>query len=116
MPRVRSAVARQRKKKRIFRRVKGFVGGRRKLWRTAKESSVRAEAYATEHRRQRKGEMRRLWIVRINAACRARGLRYSEFIAGLKKANVELDRKALSELAIHNEAIFDQLVEQAKSA
>lgn len=116
MPRARYAVARGRKKKRLFRRVKGFVGGRRKLLRTAKESRIRAEAYATQHRRRRKSDWRRLWIVRINAACRARGLRYSEFIAGLKKANVELDRKALSELAIHNAPVFDQLVETAKGA
>ena len=116
MPRARNAVARLKKKKRLFRRVKGFRGGRRKLLRTAKESRARAEAYATIHRRQKKRVWRRLWIVRINAACRSRGLRYSEFIAGLKKADIDLNRKVLADLAVRDEAAFDDLVERAKSA
>ncbi|MCZ6795179.1 MAG: 50S ribosomal protein L20 [Planctomycetota bacterium] len=116
MPRAKYAVARHRKKKRLFRKVKGFRGGRHKLWRTAKESLLRAEAYATRHRRKRKGDWRRLWIIRINAACRARGMRYSEFIAGLKKANVELNRKILADIAVRDVGAFDELVELAKSA
>lgn len=114
MPRAHFAVARRRKKNRLFQRVKGFRGGRRKLLRTAKESRVRAEAYATAHRRQRKGDYRRLWIVRINAACRARGLRYSEFIGGLKKAGVDLNRKILADLAVRDDAAFDELVRRAR--
>ena len=116
MPRARFGVARRRKKNKLFRRVKGFVGGRGKLLRTAKESRVRAEAYATRHRRKRKGDWRRLWIVRINAACRARGLRYGEFIHGLKKASIDLNRKVLADIAVRNESAFDHLVERAKSA
>ncbi len=116
MPRAKSVVARLRKKKCLMRRVKGFRGGRSKLLRTAKESLIRAEQYATRHRRKRKGDMRRLWILRINAACRARGLRYSEFIHGLKKASIELDRKQLADFAVRDAAAFDDLVNRAKSA
>jgi len=116
MPRVKFGVARRRKKKKLFRRVKGFVGGRSKLLRTAKESRVRAEAYATRHRRKRKGDWRRLWIVRINAACRLRGMRYSEFMNGLKKANIELNRKTLADLAVRNASAFDHIVSLAKGA
>jgi large subunit ribosomal protein L20 len=115
MPRAKYGVARQRKKKRVFRRVKGFRGGRGKLWRTAKESGIRAEAYATRHRRKKKGDWRRLWIVRINAACRARGVRYSEFMGGLRKANVELNRKILADLAVRDEKGFDDLVKVSRS-
>ena len=116
MPRARYSVARHRKKKRVFRKVKGFRGGRRKLWRTAKESLLRAEACATRHRRKKKGDWRRLWIIRINAACRARGMRYSEFIAGLRKANVNLNRKLLADIAVRDTGAFDEIVEVAKSA
>src|SRR5262245_25598997 len=108
--------ARRRKKNRIFKKAKGYVGGRRRLLRTVKENLVRAEAFAFRDRRNRKREFRKLWIIRINAACRERGLRYSEFIAGLAKAQFELDRKSLSELAIHDPAAFDAIVEKAKAA
>ena len=110
MPRARNGVARLRKKRRLLKRVKGFRGGRRKLLRTVKESVVRAEAYATRHRRKKKGEWRRLWNVRITAACRARGTNYSRFMAGLKRAGIELNRKMLAEIAIHDPATFDELV------
>lgn len=113
MPRAKSGVARHKAKNRLLRRVKGFRGGRGKLLRTAKEARIRAEAYATKHRRKKKNDWRRLWIVRINAACRARGMRYSEFIAGLRKANVELDRKALADIAVRDAAAFDELVKAA---
>ncbi len=116
MPRAKSGVARRRKKNRLFSKVKGFRGGRRRLWRTAKESLIRSEAYATRHRRKKKGDWRRLWIVRINAACRARGMRYSEFIAGLKKADVALNRKILADIAVRDDAGFDNLVNVAKNA
>ena len=109
-------VARRRKKNRLFQKAKGYVGGRRRLLRTMKENLVRAEAFAFRDRRARKREFRKLWIIRINAACRERGLRYSEFIAGLNKAAIELDRKSLSELAIHDPAAFDAIVEKAKAA
>jgi large subunit ribosomal protein L20 len=108
--------ARRRKKNRLFKKAKGYVGGRRRLLRTVKENLVRAEAFAFRDRRARKREFRKLWIIRINAACRERGLRYSEFIAGLAKAQFELDRKTLSELAIHDPAAFDAIVEKAKAA
>ena len=116
MPRARFGVARLRKKNKLFRRVKGFRGGRGKLLRTAKEARTRAEAYATRHRRKKKGDWRRLWIVRISAACRARGMRYSEFIYGLKQAEVDLNRKVLADLAATDSAAFGQLVSTAKSA
>jgi len=109
-------VARKRKNNRIFKKAKGYVGGRRRLLRTVKENLVRAEAFAFRDRRSRKREFRKLWIIRINAACRERGLRYSEFINGLNKAKIELDRKSLSELAIHDPAAFDAIVEKAKAA
>ncbi|MCG8449706.1 MAG: 50S ribosomal protein L20 [Pirellulales bacterium] len=108
--------ARNRAKNRLFKKTKGYVGGRGTLLRTAKETLVRAEAYAFRDRRVRKREFRKLWIIRINAAARERGLRYSELISGLKKAQVELDRKMLSEMAIHDPAAFDAVVEKAREA
>src|SRR6188472_1420690 len=89
--------ARKRKKNRLFQKAKGYVGGRRRLLRTVKENMTRAEAFAFRDRRARKREFRKLWIIRINAACRERGLRYSEFMNGCIKANIQLDRKMLSE-------------------
>ena len=109
-------VARKRKNNRIFKKAKGYVGGRRRLLRTVKENLVRAEAFAFRDRRARKREFRKLWIIRINAACRERGIRYSEFINGLNKANITLDRKSLSEIAIADAAAFDAIVEKAKAA
>jgi large subunit ribosomal protein L20 len=108
--------ARNRAKNRLFKKTKGYVGGRGTLLRTAKETLVRAEAYAFRDRRVRKREFRKLWIIRINAASRERGLRYSELVNGLKKANVELDRKMLSEMAVNDPAGFDTVVEKAREA
>lgn len=108
--------ARNRAKNRLFKKTKGYVGGRGTLLRTAKETLVRAEAFAFRDRRVRKREFRKLWIIRINAAARERGLRYSELMSGLKKAHVELDRKILSEMAIHDPAAFDAVVEKAREA
>lgn len=108
--------ARTRAKRRIYRRAKGYRGGRKNLIRTAKETLVRAGAYAYRDRRVRKREFRRLWIIRINAAVRERGLRYSEFIHGLNSAGIQLDRKTLSEMAINDPAGFDAVVERAKAA
>lgn len=113
--RVTYSVAHHKKVKRLFKKVKGYRGARSKLLRTAKESLTRAEAYATRDRKQKKRDYRKLWIVRINAAARAEGLRYSELMNGLKKANVIVNRKMLSELAINNKAAFSELVKTAKS-
>lgn len=114
--RTTKGAARTKTKKRLFKKVKGYRGGRGKLLRTAKETLLRSGAFAFRDRRARKRNFRRLWIIRINAAVRERGLRYSEFINGLAKANLELDRKTLSELAIHDPAAFDAVVEKVKQA
>ena len=108
--------ARNRAKNRLFKRVKGYRGGRGRLLRTAKETLVRAEAYAYRDRRTKKRGFRKLWIIRINAAVRQRGLRYGEFIFGLGKAQIELDRKSLAEMAVHDPAAFDMVVERLKDA
>ena len=108
--------ARTKAKRRLFRKAKGYRGGRNNLLRTVKETVLRAEAYAFRDRRVRKRDFRRLWIVRINAAVRERGIRYSEFINGLKRAGIELDRRMLSEVAIHDPDGFDQIVAEAKKA
>ncbi len=113
--RTTKGAARTRAKRRLFRRAKGFRGGRRKLLRTVKENLLRAGAYAFRDRRTRKRDFRRLWIIRISAAVRQRGLRYSEFIHGLELAGLELNRKTLSEMAIHDPAAFDAVVEQVKA-
>lgn len=114
--RTTKGAARTRAKRRLFKKAKGYVGGRRRLLRTVKETLIRAGAYAYRDRRVRKRDFRRLWITRINAACRMRGLRYSEFVNGLKKANIELNRKMLSEIAIHDPKAFDQIVEEARQS
>lgn len=114
--RTTKGAARTQAKKRLFKKAKGYVGGRGTLLRTVKETLVRAGAFAVRDRRAKKRDFRRLWITRITAACRARELRYSEFIHGLNKANIELDRKMLSELAIHDPAGFDAVVDRVKQA
>ncbi len=116
MPRATNAVARHRAHKRLFKRAKGYRGGRSKLLRTVKESLIRAEAYSRRDRRTRKRDFRRLWITRISAACRARGITYSVFINGLSKAEIALDRKVLSDVAVHDPAAFDTIVEKVKAA
>jgi large subunit ribosomal protein L20 len=102
------------RRKRTRKLTKGFRLSRHNLYRQAICTLIRARAYAFRDRKAKKREYRRLWIIRINAACRMRGLRYSEFMNGLQRALVELDRKSLSEIAIHDPATFDQLVELAK--
>ena len=109
-----SGAARHRAKKRLFKAVKGYRGGRGRLLRTAKETLLRAGAFAYRDRRVRKREFRRLWIVRISAACRQRDLRYSELIHGLGLAEVKVDRKMLSDLAVNDPAAFDELVNTAR--
>jgi large subunit ribosomal protein L20 len=106
----------RRSKKRWFRAAKGYYSGRHRLLRTVKETVIRARAYATRDRRARKRDFRRLWIIRVSAACAERGIRYSTFIHGLKLANIELNRKSLSELAIHEPAVFDEIVAIARAA
>ncbi|RME83688.1 MAG: 50S ribosomal protein L20 [Planctomycetota bacterium] len=113
--RVTNAVPRHKRKKKIMKKAEGYRGGRSKLLRTAKEQVVRAGQYAYRDRKRKKRDFRKLWIMRINGACRQRGLSYSQFIHGLNKAGVEINRKWLSEIAISNPGIFDQLVEKAKS-
>lgn len=107
--------ARKRATKRLLKRASGFVGGRRKLKRTAKETLVRAGVFAYRDRRMKKREFRRLWIVRISAACAQQDLRYSQFIHGLSLAGIELDRKQLSEMAINDPAGFQVVIEQVKA-
>jgi large subunit ribosomal protein L20 len=116
MVRVTYGAPRRQKKNRYFKQAKGYRGGRSKLWRTVREALVRSWAYAYRDRKQRKRQFRRLWILRINAATRMRGMTYSTFIHGLGKANITLNRKQLSELAIHDPAAFDAIVDAAKAA
>jgi large subunit ribosomal protein L20 len=114
--RARKGAAATQAKKRLFKRAKGYVGGRRKLLRTVKETLLRAGKFAYRDRRVRKREFRRLWITRLSAACRERDLRYSQFIAGLELAKIELDRKSLSEIAVADPAAFDAVMAQVKKA
>lgn len=112
MTRVTNGVATRKRRKRILKQTRGYFGNKSRLFRYANDAYWRAGAYAFRDRRKKKGEFRRLWIVRINAACRAAGISYSRFINGLKNCNIELDRKQLSELAIRNEEGFKALLEQ----
>ncbi len=108
--------ARRRRVNRLLKAAKGYRGARSKLYRAAKETVRRAWWYGRRDRRRKKREFRRLWITRINAASRMRGISYSQFMGGLKKANVELDRKILANLALTDPAAFDQLVTAAREA
>lgn len=114
--RVSYGKARRKKKNRIFREAKGNWGGRSVLWRTVAESVIRARAYAFRDRRTKKRDFRALWVTRLNAACMLRDLRYSEFIHGLTLAGITLNRKMLSEIAIHEPQIFDEVVALVKAA
>ena len=116
MPKAHNNVASRKRRQRTLRQTKGFFGNASRLYRYAKQASDRAGVFAYRDRRVKKREFRKLWIVRINAACRQHGVAYSRFIAGLNKAGIELDRKALSELAIHDEGAFKALVEKSQSA
>jgi large subunit ribosomal protein L20 len=116
MVRARRGHARRQSKNRLFKLTKGYVGGRRRLLRLAKQALLRARQYAYRDRRVRKRQMRRLWILRINAACRQRGIRYSIFIHGLQEAGIELNRKVMAHLAYVDPASFDLLVQEAQKA
>ncbi len=116
MARVKRAVHSKKRRRVVLERAKGHYGNRSRSWRSANESVMHAGNYAFRDRRARKGEFRKLWIQRINAACRINGTSYSKFIAGLKAAEVEVDRKILSDLAITDPASFAALVEVANGA
>jgi len=116
MPRGRKGAARHQAKKRLFKAAKGYRGPRSKNLRLVKEAVVRAQTNAMRDRRRKKREWRGLWITRLSAACRSRGLRYNQFIQGLKLAQISLNRKMLSEMAIHDVAGFDKVAELAKQA
>ncbi|GMR15300.1 MAG: 50S ribosomal protein L20 [Gammaproteobacteria bacterium] len=111
----RSVVARARHKK-VLKQAKGYYGARRKVFRVAKQAVIKAGQYAYRDRRQRKRQFRRLWIVRINAAARQYDLSYSRFMDGLNKADIEIDRKVLADLAVHDIAAFGVLAEKAKAS
>jgi large subunit ribosomal protein L20 len=115
MPRVKGGPKTRQRRKKVLKKAKGYVGGRRRLFRPAKETVLRAGAFAYRDRRAKKRRFRSLWIIRINAAARALGLSYSTFMTGLKKAGVTLDRKILAELAVKDQAAFARLVEIAKA-
>lgn len=115
MPRATNAVARHRRKKKYLRAARGYWGARSKLWRIAKNAVERGWAYSYRDRKQRKREMRRLWITRINAASREHDMSYSRFINGLKQAGIEVNRKVLADLAVRDPGAFGELVDQARA-
>ncbi len=116
MARVKRGVMTHKRHKKIIDQASGYWGGRHRLFKTAKEAVMHAGQYAFRDRRNRKRDFRRLWIARISAACRMRDLRYSQFIDGLSKSGVDIDRKLLASLAIEDEAAFSELVEVARKA
>jgi large subunit ribosomal protein L20 len=116
MPRVRKGSARKRAHKRVLREARGYYGTKSRHFQQAKIAITRAGKFAYRDRRTRKRDMRKLWIIRINAACRMRGMRYSLFINGLRHAGIVLNRKMLSQIAIEDPATFDTIVERAKEA
>ena len=116
MARVKGGVHAKKKHKAVLARAKGHYGNRSRSFRSANESVMHALDYSFRDRRARKGEMRRLWIQRINAACRIHGTSYSRFMAGLKAAGIEIDRKMLADLAVTDDAAFGKLVEAAMAA
>ncbi|EDO7016989.1 50S ribosomal protein L20 [Campylobacter coli] len=116
MARVKTGVVRRRRHKKVLKLARGFYSGRRKHFRKAKEQLERSLVYAYRDRRRKKRDFRRLWIVRINAACRLNDLSYSKFINGLKKAGIGLDRKILADLAMNDAAAFAKIAEAAKKA
>ena len=115
MARVRRGVRARRRRNKVLKLAKGFVGGRSKLYRTARNAVFKALTYSYRDRKVRRRQFRRLWIVRINAAARANGITYSRFINGLKKANIALDRKVLADLALRDPAGFTALVQKIQA-
>ncbi len=116
MARSTNGPASRKRRKKVLKYAKGYFGSKSKLFRYAKEAVQHAWQYAYRARRKKKSDFRGLWIVRVNAACRNAGISYSRFIEGLKAANITLDRKVLSDLAIHDEVAFNALVKQAQDA
>ena len=116
MARIKRGVTARRRHKKVLKLARGYWGARHRLFRPANEAVMKALWYAYQHRRQRKGEFRRLWIARINAAARAQGMSYSRFMSGLRRAGVEINRKLLADLAARDAAAFAALVETAKSS
>jgi len=116
MPRVIRCVVERRRHKKVLKQAKGYYGARSRVYRVAKQAVIKAGQYAYRDRRQRKRQFRALWIARINAGARINGMSYSRFIAGLKKANVEIDRKVLADLAMNEKNAFAAVVEVAKAA
>lgn len=116
MPRAKRSVVAKARHKKVLNAAKGYYGARSRVYRVAKQAVIKAGQYAYRDRRQRKRVFRALWIVRINAAARLYGLSYSRFIAGLKRAEIVLDRKVLADIAVNDQAGFAQLAEQAKAA
>lgn len=116
MARVKTGVVRRRRHKKVLKLARGFYSARHKHFRKAKEQLERSLCYAFRDRKQKKRDFRRLWIVRINAACRINAISYSRFMFGLKKAGIELDRKILAEIAMHEPTAFAKIVESAKKA
>ena len=116
MPRAKRGFKARRRRNRVLKHAKGFYAGRRRMYRRAVEAVRHAWMHAYTGRKQKKRNMRRLWIVRLNAATRAHDMSYSRFIEGCKKANIELDRKVLSDLAISDPAAFTKVVETARAA
>lgn len=115
MPKVTNAVATKKRRNRVLKTTRGYFGNKSRLFRYAKDAMWRAGKFAYRDRKRKKTEFRQLWIVRINAACRANGIAYSRFINGLKRLGVEMDRRSLSELAINDISTFVKLVEKVKS-
>ena len=116
MPRASRSVASRARRKKVLKQAKGYYGARSRTFKVAKQAVIRAGQYAYRDRRQRKRQFRSLWIIRINAAARLHGLSYSRLIAGLKQANVDVDRRVLADLAMHEKEAFQALAEQAKTA
>jgi len=115
MPRVKRGVTARARHKKVFKQTKGFRGRRKNVYRVAKEALMKAGQYAYRDRRQRKRQFRALWIARINAAVRELGMSYSTFMAGLKRANIDIDRKVLADLAVSDKAAFDKIAGQVKA-
>jgi len=116
MPRIKRGVTAHAKHKKVLDEAKGYYGARSKVYRVAKQAVIKAGQYAYRDRRQKKRQFRALWIARINAAARLNGMSYSRMIDGLNKANIEVDRKMLADLAIHDAVAFTALAEKAKAA
>ena len=116
MPRVKRGVQARARHRKVLKQAKGYYGARSRTFKVAKQAVIKAGQYAYRDRRQRKRQLRSLWVVRINAAARENGLSYSRFIAGLNKAELDLDRNVLADLAVNDKPAFTQLAEQAKSA